>query len=120
MPRFLITVILGALFWWGIIVFLVLNTIPTSYLLILVFIVALHISLGLTLSLPLFFVIKRKAPEFIKDSDLYKSAFKIGMFISFGVSVIFLLKALDLINIFNFGLFCILYVLLFFQIKGKK
>jgi len=84
------------------------------------FLGVLFLCLGLTLSFPFYFIYTKTLPNFTNLKLLYRKGLKWGMFISFGITGLLFLKALNLINLLNAGLFGLLWVGIFFQIKGKK
>lgn len=120
MPKFIKFFLVVNALLWGWWVFLLLGTTPSSYNPIFLFLGVLFFSLGLTLSFPFYLIYRKKLPKFTNLKLLYRRALKWGMFISFGIIGLAFLRALNLINILNAGLFGLLYVGIFVQIKGKK
>jgi len=120
MPKFLYTIIFLSLLSWGIVFYIVGVVNPSSYLPIFMFIFCLFIALSFTLSLLFFSILKKKKPDFLKDNVLYKKSFKYAAYISFGISGVALLRAFKIINLLNLGLFMLLYIGIFYQLKGKR
>lgn len=120
MPKFLYSIYVITLFMWSILAFLLFNTSPNNYPSIFIFLFVLYGALGFTLSLPFYYFLTFKFPNFTNPNILYKRALKWGLYISSGVAIFLLLKSLDLLNLLNGGLFILLYIGFFFQLKGKK
>ena len=120
MPKFIKFVVVLAVLLWVWLAFLVLKTLPNSYVSIFLFLGVLFLALSFTISLPFYFIYCKKLPNFTNLKLLYRKSLKWGMFISFGVVGLLFLKALNLINLLNSGLFGLLWIGIFFQIKGKK
>ena len=121
MPKFLrfsliITIILWAL--WSYLLFFGIS--PSTYKEIFIFLGVLFFSLGLSLSFPFYFIYIRKYPKFTDVRMLYKRALKWGFYISFGIVGIGFLDAFKIVTLLNTGLFGLLYIGIFFQLKGKK
>ena len=120
MPRFMYSVFVSLVFLWSTVVYLIFKTAPNSYLSILSFLIILFLALSFTFSIPLFFYQKKVHPKFKNVKFLYRKGLKWSLFVSFGIVSFLFLKALDLINLLNFGLFLLLYTGILYQIKSKR
>ena len=120
MPKFLITVFTFTTVLWITLIYLLLNTQPSTYPSIFLFVIILFLTLSFTLSVPIYLFLRKKLPKFEAIKLLYRKGLKWGMFLSFGIVGTLFLKALDLLNLLNFGLFLLLYIGLFWQTLGKK
>lgn len=120
MPKFLVTIFVFSTALWITLVYLLLNTQPSTYTSIFLFVIILFLTLSFTLSIPIYFFFKKKLPKFEAKKLLYRKGLKWGMFLSFGIVGTLFLKALDLLNLLNFGLFLLLYAGLLWQTIGKK
>lgn len=120
MPKFFYSVIILLVVSWGFVFYLVGKVDPSSYIPIFIFIAALYISMSLTLSVPIYFLLKRKKPSFLSENLLYRKSLKYGSFISFGISGIAFLRAFKIVSLLNAGLFMLLYLGIFYQLKGKR
>ncbi|MFZ2664372.1 MAG: hypothetical protein WAX66_03350 [Patescibacteria group bacterium] len=120
MPKFIKFIGVLTIFLWSLFITLVLTTLPNSYTNIFMFLAVLFLCLGFTLSLPFYFIYIKKYPNFINLKLLYRKGLKWGMFVSFGITGLLFLKALNLINLLNTGLLGLLWIGIFFQIKGKR
>ena len=120
MPKFLITVSISTTALWVILIYLLFNTQPSTYPSIFLFIIVLFLTLSFTFSIPIYLFLRKKLPKFEAIKLLYRRGLKWGMFLSFGITGTLFLKALDLLNLLNFGLFLLLYIGLFWQTIGKK
>jgi len=120
MPKFIVFMLVLTVFLWGCLAYLIFSTLPSTYTNIFMFLGVLFLCLGLTLSFPFYFIYTKQLPNFTNLKMLYRKGLKWGMFISFGITGLLFLKALNLINLLNAGLFGLLWVGIFFQIKGKK
>jgi hypothetical protein len=120
MPKFMRTVAVFALVSWIAVVILIFSSTPDSYLNIAAFLIAVYAALDSTLCIPFYLVYRRHFVNFTDQRVLFKMSSKWPAFISFaGVGILFL-KAFHLINILNAGLFTLLCIGIFFQIKGRK
>lgn len=120
MPKFIKFVGVINILLWSLFIFLVLTTLPNSYTNIFLFLSVLFLSLGFTFSFPFYLFYTKKLPNFTNLKLLYRKGLKWGMYLSFGITGFLFLKALNLINLLNAGLFLLLFIGIFFQIKGKK
>jgi hypothetical protein len=120
MPKFFYSVIFAVLLSWGFIAYLVLVVPAGSYTAILLFITVLFVALSLSLSIPIYFYLKKKNPDFLNKNLLYRRSFKYSAFIAFGISGIAFLRAFKIISLLNMGLFMLLYVGIFYQLKSKR
>lgn len=120
MPKFIKFIAVVTVLLWGWLTFLINKTMPSSYTSIFLFLSVLFLALSFSFSFPFYVIYKKRLPNFTNLKLLYRKSLKWGMFISFGVVGIAFLKALNLINLLNAGLFALLWVGIFFQIKGKK
>ena len=117
--QLLILIAVTIMLWWG--VYFLGNQIPPASLLNIFFFVAyLFLTFGITFSLIILLVKKRKAvtPQRIQDTFTY--SIKWGFFVSLGLMGTLALKAFDLINPLIFGLFLVLYTAVFLQLRDKK
>ncbi len=120
MPKFIkFLIVINVVLWllWG---YIILSSNPSSYKNIFLFLFILFFALSLTISFPISYIHHKRLPNFTSPRILYRQGLKWGMFFSFGVVGLAFLKALNLINFLNAGLFILLYVGIFFQIRGKK
>lgn len=120
MPKFLITITTLVVILWGILVYLILGTQPNNYTSIFLFLIVLFLTLSFTFSIPIYFFLRKKLPKFEYIKLLYRKGLKWGMFFSLGIMGGLFLKALNLLNLLNFGLFLLLYIGIFYQTVGKK
>ena len=120
MPKFVKFLIVVNILLWGFWIYLLLGTKASSYDSIFLFLGVLFVSLSLSLSFPLSFIFHKTHPNFTNPRLLYRRGLKWGTFVSFGVIGIAFLRAFNLVNLLNVGLFSLLYFGIFFQIKGKK
>lgn len=90
---------------------------PESLTVIFLFLAYILLTLAIVLSIPLFFYFQRKSPLGINLRQIYRTSLKWSIFASFGISGLMALNALDLITFVNTGLFVVLYVVLFVQLK---
>ena len=120
MPKFIYTVIVLTLFsWLGLYRFLI-TTEPESLFRIITFFIIAFCVLSLTASLPVYFYYHARAPSFSNLKFLYRKGLKWSGYFSFGVIFLAALWVFELMNVVNVGLFLILYVLIFTQIKGRR
>ena len=120
MPKFMTSIIVVSTLLWTFLIYLVVGTLPNSYSTIFLFLGVLFFATGFTLSIPFYFIYRKKLPNFTNTKLLYRKSLKWGTFIGFGVVGTAFLKALNLINPLNVGLFFLLYAGIFFQTKGKR
>lgn len=120
MPKFIWTVLVFSLISWGFLVTLVLKYSPDSYLNITMFLIAVYTSLYSSLSIPFYLISKKRLPNFTDQKVLFRMSAKWPAFISFATVGMLFLKAFHLINLLNTGLFALLCIGIFFQIKGRK
>jgi len=93
---------------------------PTSYSNIFAFLILLFLAVGFAVSLPLYKRLTKKNPGFSNQNILYKKALKQGLFISFGITGVLLLRAFKLVSLLNIGLFALLYLGIFYQIRDRR
>jgi glucan phosphoethanolaminetransferase (alkaline phosphatase superfamily) len=120
MPKFFYSIILVIVLAWGLLALLVLRGSPDTYPSIFLFITVLFIALGFSLSIPIYLSLKRKNPEFANNNLLYKKGLKYALFIAFGISGIAFLRAFRILSLLNVGLFMLLYLGFFYQLKSKR
>jgi len=120
MPKFIKFPIVVNVFLWALWIYLLLGTSPGSYKPIFLFLGVLFLALGLTLSFPFYFIYHKKLSNFTNLKLLYRRGLKWGMFISFGVAGFGFLRALNLVNLLNAGLFGLLYLGIFIQLRGWR
>jgi hypothetical protein len=104
--------------WWAYLLFFGIS--PDSYSEIFLFLGVLFFALGLTFSFIFYFIYLKKFPNFTDMRVLFRRALKWGFFISFGFIGAAFLKALNIINLLNAGLFGLLCLATFVQLRGKK
>lgn len=114
------TIVVFSLVSWGVVATLVCKSAPDSYLNIATFLVALYAALDSTLCIPFYLIYRKRFINFTDQKVLFRMSSKWPAFISFGVVGMLFLKAFHLINLLNAGLFTLLYIGIFFQIKGRK
>ena len=120
MPKFIYTIIfLSIVSWIGLYRYID-TTPPASIDKIIIFLAIMFAAITLTLSLPIYFYYYSKVPTFSNLRFLYRKSFKWALFASFGIVFYLGLKAFDLDNAINVGLFLVLYFLLFSQIRGRR
>lgn len=121
MPKFIKFSIVVSVLLWGLWVYLLFFGIyPSSYKEIFLFLLVLFLALGMTISFVFYFIYKKRYPKFGEDRVLYKKASKWAFFLSFGVIGVALLDAFHLMTLLNAGLFGLLYIGIFFQVRGRK
>lgn len=120
MPKFLYTVIILNVLSWGFFIYLTNFVKPINYLNIFAFLGSLFLALGFSLSILFFYYLKRIHKDFSDSRILYRMSFKRGMFISLGIMGLAFLKAFHLLNLLNTGLFLLLYIGFFYQMKSKR
>jgi len=120
MPKFFYSVILILLIAWGGLIALILKGSPDTYPSIFLFLFMLFIALGFSLSIPFYIYLKRKTPEFTNINLLYKKGLKYGMFVAFGLTGLAFLRAFRILSLLNIGLFMLLYLGIFYQLKSKR
>ena len=120
MPKFMWSIIVYTALAWVFAAIMVLVIPPVSYIQIVGFLVILYVGINGLLSIPFYFIYRKRLPNFMDQKVLFKMSSKWPAFISFGIVGILFLKAFNLINLLNTGLFALLYVGIFFQIKGRK
>lgn len=117
MPKFLYTVILLVVILWGIVYRLVNGFSPESSLIVLLFLVVLFFALALTLSIPVYVVLLKRAPRFTVLREIYRKAIRISLYISFGIILMLILRWLNLFNPITFVLFIAFYLLTFIHLR---
>lgn len=120
MPKFMRTVVVFALLLWVVVAALVFKSTPDSYLNIGAFLIAVYVALYSTLCIPFYLIYRKHLVNFRDQKILFRMGSKWSAFISFGVVGTLFLKAFHLINLLNAGLFALLCIGIFFQIKGRK
>jgi hypothetical protein len=105
---------------WGIVAYFLKAVGPDSYISIFSFVTALFIAFSFTLSIPSFLYLKRKKPVFLSENLLYRKSLKYGFYIAFGIYGVALLKAFKIVSLLNLGLFMLLYLGIFYQLKSKR
>jgi len=120
MPQFLYTVLFLTIVFWYAFISYIFGYAPDGIFRILIFTVLLFLSLSTTLSVPFYFYLCKKAPTFTNLKFLYRKGLSWGSFISFGFISLLIFKGFNLFNPINLGLFTVLYLLIFLQIKGKR
>jgi hypothetical protein len=121
MPKFVkFSIFLTVVFWLLWLYLLFFGISPGTYREIFLFLGVLFISLGFTLSFPFYFIYRKRYPKFTDVRVLFKRALKWGYYISFGFIGVALMDAFHIVKVLNIGLFGLLCVGIFFQLKGKK
>lgn len=91
-----------------------------TYTSIFLFILSFFIAFGFTLSIPTYLFMKKKNPDFVAENIIYRKASKYALFISFGIAGLMFLRAFKIMSLLNGGLFLLLYVGIFYQLKSKR
>lgn len=113
------TVLLATTFlWYGIYRVLTQQT-PESTSIVLLFLGLLFFAIILTLSIPLYFILLKKAPRFTELREIYRKSIKISGYISLGIIILLGLNILELLNIITLALFTMLYVTGALSVKKK-
>ena len=121
MPKYVKFLVFVCVLMWGWWVYLLFFGIfPDSYKEIFLFLGVLFFSLGLSFSFLFYFIFFKKYPNFTDLRILFRRALKWGFFISFGIVGVGLMKAFHIINLLNTGLFGLLYIGVFVQMRGRK
>lgn len=120
MPGFLYTIILLSLLGWGLWTKLLLTTRPDSPKNILLFLAVFLLSLGLTLSFPVYIYFYKKAPEFTNTRKIYRKALKLGFFFACGAAAPMAMKAFGVLTLLNAGLFLLLYLMALLSLKKQQ
>jgi len=120
MPKFSYSITTFLILSWGLLIYMVFKGSPDTYVSIFLFLFMLFITSGLSLSVPLFHLLKRKTPEFGNDNLLYRKGLKYGTFIAFGITGVAFLRAFKILSLLNVGLFMLLYLGIFYQLKSKR
>jgi hypothetical protein len=120
MPKFVRTIIVLAVVSWVFVAILIIQSAPNSYLNIALFLTTLYIALDSTLCIPFYLVYRKRLVNFRDQKVLFKMSSKWPALISFCLVGLLFLKAFNLINLLNAGLFALLCTGIFFQIKGRK
>lgn len=120
MPAFLITIVLFCAFLWFATVRLLLNTTPNTFFSIFLFLGVLFLNLAFTFSIPTYFFLINRSSNLVKLRHIYRKSLKWGFYFSFGICGFLGLRAFELINLLNLGLFVVLYLLLFLQLKSRR
>jgi hypothetical protein len=120
MPRFMRSVVVFSIASWGVVAALVLGSTPDSYLHIAAFLISFYAALYGTLCIPFYLIYRRHLSNFKDQKVLFKMSSKWPAFISFAIVGLLFLKAFHLINLLNAGLFTLLCIGIFFQLKGRK
>jgi len=120
MPKFMRTVAALSLVSWVLVVLLVFKSYPDSYINIAAFLIAVYVAVDSTLCIPFYLIYRKRLIKFTDQKVLFKMSSKWPAFISFSVAGVLFLKAFHLINLLNAGLFSLLCIGIFFQIKGRK
>jgi hypothetical protein len=74
----------------------------------------------LTLSIMLYFFFYRQAQKYTNLRMVYRRGLKWSIYISLGLVFILGMRALDVYNLLNLGLFIILYYAIYLQIRTKR
>jgi len=119
MQKFLYSVIFVTVLTWSGFFYLIFKIAPTSYPIIFLFLLDLFVAIASLVSIPLYFIFEKKFTGFVDKRKLYRRALKWAFFISFGVVGLLFLKALNLINLLNLGLFLLLYLGIYTQTRTR-
>lgn len=120
MPRFFISIIVLITILWGAFIILLLKTAPISLPNILLFLGILFLAVGLTVSMPVFYYFRsQRRLAFAMPNETYRIGLRWSLYFSFGFVGFLMLKAFDILNILNGGLFLVLYILLYFYLKQR-
>jgi len=118
MPRFFVSVFVLVFILWGVFLYLLLKTAPVSFSSIFIFLVVLFLALGMSLSIPGFFILRAKSRAgYFIPKEVFRRSLKWSMFVSFGVIGFLSLRAFDILNMLNGGLFFLLYSVSYFYLR---
>lgn len=117
MPKFLYSIGALSIFFWVSVAYVIVKVRPDTFLSIFIFLFLVFFAVSFTVSLPAFFVYQQKLPALMKPRQIFHRAFKSGAFCGFAVFGLLFLKAFDLFTPVNGGLFCVLCLGLFYQLK---
>jgi hypothetical protein len=119
MPKFLYTALFLMVVFWGLWFRELHLTTPDSFLSKVPLLVLLFLSLGTTLSLPLYYLFYKQAPVLTNLKPIYRRSLRWSFFFSGGITFYFFLKVFGLLNPLNLILLLLLYFLLFFQLSKR-
>jgi len=120
MPKFIYTITFVSVLLWVLVVWLINHFVPDNFLIIFMFLGIIFCALSVTLSLPLYVYFHKKATSLTNLKLIYRRSIKWGVFLAIGITGTLFFKAFDLINIFNYGLFLLLYAFLFSWFKSRN
>jgi len=119
MPKFMYTIIILTLMFWGIWINRLNNSKPDSTLNILIFLGLLFFSLILSFSIPIYFYLYKKASTFTSLRLIYRRSLKWSLFFSSGIVLLLTLKAFSAMSFVNAGLLIVLYAAVLMHFKKK-
>ncbi|HNS71231.1 MAG TPA: hypothetical protein PKK07_00730 [bacterium] len=108
------------IFSWSTFLYVVFQVWPGNYSSIFLFIFTLFLALGFTISLFVYKFLRKKNPGFTNYQYQLKNAMKYGFYISFGISGLALLRAFKIMSLLNIGLFMLLYLGIYYQLRNKR
>lgn len=117
MPKFFYTVTVIALALWAIVYRIMTTKAPNNTATILGFLLIFFFALSITVSLPIYYMLHRKAPRFTQLRDLYRKALKVGIYVGFGSVLFLVLNMWSLVNVITLILFISLYIMGFLSLK---
>ena len=120
MPKFIYTITFVSVLLWVLVVWLINHFVPDNFLIIFMFLGIIFCALSVSLSLPLYGYFHKKATSLTNLKLIYRRSIKWGVFLAIGITGTLFFKAFDLINIFNYGLFLLLYAFLFSWFKSRN
>ena len=120
MPKFLYTTIILSIISWSYLFYSFYNIPPNNNFVILRTIFTLATALALTLSFPIYIILKKRAIEFTETKIVYRSALKYAAFLTTLPTAILLLNSFRLNT--NLNLFLVIFlwgIASYFLIKRK-
>ncbi|KKU50540.1 MAG: protein of unknown function with transmembrane region [candidate division WWE3 bacterium GW2011_GWC1_47_10] len=117
MPGFIYTAIIATVALLALWISALINTAPNSPRNILAFLATLFAALTSLLSLPIYAWKYKRASELVNLRLLYRRSLKWAAFTSLCITGLMALKAFNVLTAINAGLFAILYLAVFLQLK---
>ena len=120
MPKFLYTVIFANLALWFLWARHLLQTKPETPLNIITFLLLLFGAISLTLSILFYFYFHIRAKDFTNLRFLYRKGLKWGIYLSSCFVGFLAMRAFKIASLVNLGLFIVLYIVIYFQMKKRR
>lgn len=121
MPGFMYTIILfSSVMWYITFSYLRSNDPEDGFLTVLIFLILFLVTLTATLSIPAYFIVQSKAPNFSNLRFMFRKGLRWAFYLSFGITFYLGMAAFKLNNIINTVLFLLLYILTFFQLRTRR